>query len=409
MSDLTRINHMIDSYRHAMIDLQIRLCATPAIAPASGGEGEAQKAEILLEYLRANGFDSIDLIKTPDLDASCGYRPNIIAKYSGHSSQKTIWIMTHMDVVPPGELALWRGNPFHAWVEGGKIYGRGVEDNQQDMVASLFAVKAFCDTGLLPRYDVGLALVADEEMGNQKGIDYVLRHTDYFREQDLIIVPDAGNAEGTQIEVAEKSILWLRFETIGMQTHGSTPEKGANSFKAAAYLITELDRLYRLYGDADPIFEPNISTFEPTKKENNVPNINTIPGDDIFYMDCRILPRYDIEEVMGKIRGIADAVAQRSGVEIRIEEIQNSPAAPPTSPEAPVVRALQKAIGDIYGKTGKPVGIGGGTVAGYFRRAGFAAACWSRNEETAHQPNESCVIDNMLGDAKVFAHIFLQP
>jgi succinyl-diaminopimelate desuccinylase len=58
---------------------------------------------------------------------------------------------------------------------------------------------------------------------------------------------------------------------------------------------------------------------------------------------------------------------------------------------------------------GKPVGIGGGTVAAYFRRSGFEAACWSRTDETAHQPNEYCVIDNMLGDAKVFAHIFLQP
>ncbi len=409
MSDLTTITHLIDSYRNAMIDLQIRLCAVPAISPASGGEGEAKKAEILLEFLRAHGFGRVELIKAPDLDAASGYRPNIIAKYPGRSAQKTIWIMTHMDVVPPGELALWRGNPFAAWVEGGRIYGRGVEDNQQDMVASLFAVKAFHDSGLLPRYDVGLALVADEEMGNRKGIDYVLRHTDHFRAEDLIIVPDAGNAEGTQIEVAEKSILWLRCETLGKQTHGSTPEKGANSFKAAAYLITELDRLYRIYGASDPIFEPAVSTFEPTKKENNVPNINTIPGDDIFYMDCRILPRYDIGEVVDKIRGIADSVAQRRGVEIRIEEIQSSPAAPPTPTEAPVVRCLQKAIRDIYGKTGKPVGIGGGTVAGHFRRAGFAAACWSKTEETAHQPNESCVIDNMLGDAKVFAHIFLQP
>jgi succinyl-diaminopimelate desuccinylase len=48
-------------------------------------------------------------------------------------------------------------------------------------------------------------------------------------------------------------------------------------------------------------------------------------------------------------------------------------------------------------------------VAAYFRRAGFEAACWSKTEETAHQPNESCVIDNLVGDAKVFAHILLQP
>jgi len=409
MPDLGRINQRIDSFRNAMIDMQIRLCAIPAISPESGGEGEAEKAELLLEYLNSSGFDSIDLIKAPDLDVSSGYRPNIIAKIKGESSEKTIWIMTHMDVVPAGEVSLWKGNPFRAWVEGGRIYGRGVEDNQQDMVASLYAVKAFVSEGIRPRYDVGLVLVADEETGNEKGIDYVLLNSDHFRQQDLIIVPDAGNAEGTMIEVAEKSILWLKFETLGTQAHGSTPEKGVNSFKAASFLVTELDRLYRIFSEINAIFEPSISTFEPTKKENNVPNINTIPGDDVFYLDCRILPQHDVREVLGAIREMADTVEKRFGVRITIEEVQNSPAAPPTPAGSPVVKALQQAIRDTYGVEGKPVGIGGGTVAAFFRRAGFAAACWSKTEETAHQPNESCVIDNLVGDAKVFAHILLQP
>ena len=170
MSDLNPLNQRIERFRNAMIDLQVRLSAIPAISPESGGEGEAEKADLLLQYLNNTGFDRIDLIKAPDLDVSCGYRPNIIAKLKGESSEKTIWIMTHMDVVPAGESSLWRGNPFQAWVEGGRIYGRGVEDNQQDMVASLYGVKALVDEGIRPRYDVGLVLVADEETGNGKGI-----------------------------------------------------------------------------------------------------------------------------------------------------------------------------------------------------------------------------------------------
>ncbi len=409
MLEHQRINRKIDSYRDAMINMQIRLCAIPAISPANGGIGEADKAAVLLEVLNDCGFDRIDMIKVPDLDAPAGYRPNIIAQYSGQCSEKTIWIMTHMDVVPPGELSLWQGDPFQAWVQGGRIYGRGVEDNQQDMVASLFAVKVFHDLGLRPRYNVGLVLVADEEMGNEKGIDHVLRNSDRFRKQDLIIVPDAGNSQGTQIEVAEKSILWLRFETLGRQAHGSTPGRGVNSFKAASFLVTELEQLYHIFDERAPLFDPPLSTFEPTKKECNVPNINTIPGDDVFFMDCRILPGYAVNEVLSTIRKIADTVENRFKVKIKVETIQSSPAAPPTSEHAPVVKALQKAIYDTYGVEGEPMGIGGGTVAAYFRQAGFDAACWSKTDETAHQPNEYCVIDNMLGDAKVFAHLFLQP
>ena len=95
-------------------------------------------------------------------------------------------------------------------------------------------------------------------------------------------------------------------------------------------------------------------------------------------------------------------------VKINLEEPQKAPAAPPTSAEAEVVKALKKAIKEVYGLEGKAVGIGGGTVASIFRRENFEAACWSKVEETAHQPNEYCIIDNMMGDAKVFAHIFLQ-
>ena len=142
--------------------------------------------------------------------------------------------MTHMDIVPPGELAQWRGDPFKAWVEGGKIFGRGVEDNQQDLVASLFAVKAFQAENLKPSSNIGIALVADEETGSTKGIDYVLQHSQAFKKKDLIIVPDAGNKHGTLIEVAEKGILWLKFKTVGKQAHASTPDKGINSFKAAS-------------------------------------------------------------------------------------------------------------------------------------------------------------------------------
>jgi len=31
---------------------------------------------------------------------------------------------------------------------------------------------------------------------------------------------------------------------------------------------------------------------------------------------------------------------------------------------------------------------------------------WASLEETAHSPNEYCVIDNLVGDALVLAHLF---
>ncbi len=68
---------------------------------------------------------------------------------------------------------------------------------------------------------------------------------------------------------------------------------------------------------------------------------------------------------------------------------------------------LAKGIRDVYGIDGKPIGIGGGTVAAHIRKEGHAVAVWSRMDETLHGPNEYCLLSNLLGDAKVFAHVFL--
>ncbi|MFW6123730.1 MAG: M20 family metallo-hydrolase [Acidobacteriota bacterium] len=408
MTKLEKIINRINKYRNEMVDMQIKMCSIPAIAPANGGNGETKKAEVLLKLLKEMEFDSIKVINAPDIDAPSGYRPNIMAFQKGKSSAKTVWIMTHIDVVPPGEPALWRGNPFKAYVESGKIYGRGVEDNQQDMIASIYAVKAFQKEKIKPNYDVGLIFVSDEETGNKKGIEYLMKNSNPFRKQDLIIVPGFGNKNGTMIEIAEKSIYWLKVKTVGKQTQGSTPEKGINSLKAAAFLITELSWLYKIFPEEDPIFSSPTSTFEPTKKEANVPNINTIPGEDTFYMDCRLIPKHNMDQVKKEIQKIAKKIEKKHHVKINLEDVQKDPACTETSLEAPVVKCLKKAVKDIYGKKAEPIGVGVRTVASFLRKADYKAVCWSKIEETAHQPDEYCLIDNMVGDTKVFAHVLLQ-
>ena len=316
--------------------------------------------------------------------------------------------MAHLDIVPPGELSMWDSEPYTVVEKDGKIFGRGVEDNQHGMVTPLFALKAMKELGVTPAYDIGLVLVADEETGSEYGIQHLLNKVDLFKKGDLIIVPDAGAPDGSMIEVAEKSIFWLKIETKGKQCHASTPEQGVNAHRAAAHLITKLDKLYEIYGQRDEVFDPPISTFEPTKKENNVPNINTIPGDDVFYLDMRLLPGIDLDEVQEKIMEMARETEKQFGVQVALTSPQREEAAPATPADAPVVTALATAIKDVYGIEANAMGIGGGTVAAFFRRSGFNAVVWSKIDELAHQPNEYTVIDNMVGDSKVMANLFLQ-
>jgi hypothetical protein len=218
----------IDGYRDDVIRLQTELCKRPALGPDNEGDGEIEKVEFLKEYLASIGFSDIQQYNAPDKRVPSGYRPNVVALLPGRQKSPRVWIMTHTDVVPPGDLSKWTGDPWVLRVDGDKVIGRGTEDNQQGMVSSLLAAKAFKDTGVAPNLPYGLILCADEETGNEYGVRYLLeKHKSLFSKDDLIIIPDAGDHKGTMIEVAEKSILWIRLHTRGKQTHLRSHKKGS--------------------------------------------------------------------------------------------------------------------------------------------------------------------------------------
>jgi succinyl-diaminopimelate desuccinylase len=114
-----------------------------------------------------------------------------------------------------------------------------------------------------------------------------------------------------------------------------------------------------------------------------------------------------VDEVLAACRSIAAGVASELNLDIQAEAFHRQDATEPTPSDAPVVKALARAIRRITGKEAKPMGIGGGTVAAFFRKAGLPAAVWCTVSDSAHQPNEYCLISNILSDAKIFASIYL--
>jgi len=409
MSELEKVFNRIDGYRDEIIVFQKELTARIALGPDNGGTGEHEKAAFLKERLKELSPDLIEEIKAPDERARDGYRPNLIALWDSPVTPSRIWVLSHTDIVPPGDLSLWKNDPYVVRVEGDNVIGRGVEDNQHGIVCSFLALKAIIECGVKPKRKIGLAFVADEETGSRYGLEYVVKNRrDLFKPDDLIIVPDGGNRDGSMIEVAEKSMLWIRFTVIGKQCHGSTPKEGRNSLYGAARLIVALEGLKERFKLTDDLFYPPESTFEPTKIEANVPNVNTIPGKDIFYMDCRILPGYRIDDIINEIKTISSRLEKELQLSIQVEPVHRQDAVNPTPVESPVVNSLARAIKRVKGLEAKPMGIGGGTVAAFFRGEGLPAAVWVTSPDTAHQPNESCSISDIMSDAKVFAHIYLE-
>jgi succinyl-diaminopimelate desuccinylase len=399
-----KILNWINNSIELAVELETELTKRPAISPESGGEGELDKCLFLESWLRAHGITQLERFDSPDERAKGGIRPNLIATIDGSSDENRLWIISHIDVVPPGDEKLWNSNPWTVVRNDNRLTGRGVEDDQQGLVSSVLAALAFTSQKFKPIRTIKLLFAADEETGSKYGIGWLVKNHGYlFKKNDMVLVPDGGDKKGELIEIAEKNILWLQFTVRGKQAHGSRPDLGVNALLAASDLVIDLHfGLSGKFSDHDPLFEPDYSTFQPTKKEANVPNVNTIPGEDIFCMDMRILPRYSTESILSEAKKIIKKTEKKYRVTIEYTVLQRMESKP-TDAQSPVVRLLDRTIGEVYAVKGRTVGIGGGTVAAMLRNMGIDSVVWTKTEETLHQPNEYVLLENITGDAKVMA------
>ena len=112
MTGLMSVFNRIDGYRDEIIQLQRNLTARVALGPDNGGQGEHEKTSYINGLLEALKPDILQEIKAPDERAHDGYRPNLIAKWEGRQKDRIVWVLSHSDIVPPGDPSLWESEPY---------------------------------------------------------------------------------------------------------------------------------------------------------------------------------------------------------------------------------------------------------------------------------------------------------
>ena len=398
----TNALEMIDSYKEEILKTAKAMISIKAISPESGGEGESKRADYLSGLLSGMGFK----VERYDYKDGRGVmRPNLAVVFG--NNERTLWIVSHMDTVSEGDLSLWTHDPFTLYVEGDKLYGRGINDDGQDVLSGIYALKVLKESKAKLKYNYGLALVADEELGSRFGIEKLIEEG-IFKKDDMFIVPDGGNNRGDEIEVAEKGILWVKVSVHGKQVHASTPKMGVNAYRKAIEFVGAADRLlHEKYAARNPLFQPDASTFEMTKHEKNTDSVNIIPGLDVSYIDCRVLPEYSLDSVLEDLEKLA-ASKDFANARIDIEAFNREDAAEPTPADSEIAKLTARSVKAIVGIEPRMVGIGGGTCAAFFRKKGMPAVVWSKKFDIAHQPNEYALLSDILLDAKVFADMCME-
>jgi succinyl-diaminopimelate desuccinylase len=166
---------------------------------------------------------------------SKGHESLVATVVAGNKTPKVL-LAAHLDVVPaPDEL-------FDIRIADGKIYGRGTLDMKYAVAAYLQLIDELQDD--LARYDIGLMITTDEEVGGNEGTGQLVKEG---YKPSVCVIPDGG--DNWQIQIASKGFYYLHLQAYGTPAHGSRPWHGVN---AILPMIEALGDIQALFGESKP-------------------------------------------------------------------------------------------------------------------------------------------------------------
>ena len=142
----------------------------------------------------------------------------------------------HTDVVPPGDKALWRFDPFSGEIADGELFGRGACDMKGGVAASVAAALRFIAKGAFGG-SISFLVTGDEEgpavNGTVKLVDWALAKGETF---DHCILGESTSVEavGDTIKHGRRGSLNGRVTIRGRQGHAAYPHIADNPIPALA-------------------------------------------------------------------------------------------------------------------------------------------------------------------------------
>src|SRR5919201_3791982 len=147
-------------------------------------ENETRAAEYLRSYLEPTGVRCHLYAKVPE-------RANLVARIPGRGGP-SLMLLSHTDTVlaDPGE---WQVDPWSGELRDGVVWGRGALDMKGQVAASAVAVASLAREGSAPGGDLIFAATADEEVGDDFGLQWLCREHPEALRADYSLNEGAGD------------------------------------------------------------------------------------------------------------------------------------------------------------------------------------------------------------------------
>ena len=219
----------------------------------------------------------------------------------------------HTDVVPPGDVAGWRVDPFAGEVLDGVLYGRGAVDMKGAIACFLAAAARFLDEHR-PAGSISLLITGDEEgpaiNGTRKVLTWLRRRRERF---DACLVGEPTNAEqlGDTIKVGRRGSLSGRLTVRGIQGHVAYPERADNPIPRLLALLQALSQ--EPLDSGSDHFQPSELVITSVDVGNTASNL--IPAEACATFNVRFNDRYTARTLEAALRARLDA----AGGDYRLE------------------------------------------------------------------------------------------
>ena len=400
MTDYTALDTWIDAHFDEEVKFLQQLVQVPTDTPPGNNAPHAERtAELLAGFgLTAEKHPVPEQeVKDYGLESIT----NLIVRRPYGNGGRTVALNAHGDVVPPGEG--WAHAPYGGEIDNGAMYGRATAVSKSDFASFTFALRALEAVAKPTKGSVELHFTYDEEFGGILGPGWLLKKG--------LTKPDLMIAAGFSYEVvtAHNGCLQMEVTVHGKMAHAAIPTTGVDALQGATKILNALYAQNTLYQQVTSKVEGITHPYLNVGRIEGGTNTNVVPGKVVFKLDRRMIPEENPVEVEANIRQvIADAAAESAGITVEIKRMLLANSMQPLAGNKPLVDAIQKHGGELFGEPIKAMGTPLYTDVRLYGEAGIPGVIYGAGPRTvleshAKRNDERVQLEDLRRATKVIA------
>lgn len=361
-----------------VIELSQQLIRCPSITPIEGGA-----LALLEKILTGLGFTCHRMTFSdtgiPDVE-------NLYARLG--TSGSNFCYAGHTDVVPVGDAAAWKVDPFGGEIIDGVLYGRGAVDMKGSIACFVTALAGFLEKrGPDFGGSISLLITGDEEdiciNGTRKVLQWMAEQGESL-DCCLVGEPTSNARLGDMIKIGRRGSMNGKLTVYGTQGHTAYPQLADNPIHSLVQMLNAIST--EPLDDGSAHFPP--TSLQITSVDVGNPVTNVIPADAKAMFNIRFNDLYSSKSVNDWVRERLDRAGGRYDLDFKVsgESFLSAPGAFSDLVAASVTEVMRKE---------PELGTTGGTSDARFIKDFCPVAELGLLNDTAHKVDEQVPLSDL--------------